>query len=193
MQLAQALGDGVLKLEQLTRDHATERYLSWMNDPEVTRYLESRFSPPARVSDLEDFILGCAASSTDLLLGIFLADTREHIGNIKLGPVNRQHATAEIGLLIGERSCWGKGYAARAIALLSDHAFSALGLVKLTAGCYAANVGSTAAFQKAGYAIEGRRIRQWACDGDRQDGILLGKVNPAHRVRDELIDRPEPR
>lgn len=193
MQLAEALIDGPLTLRQLTPVHATERYLSWMHDPDVTRYLESRFSPPSRVSELEAFIAGCVASPTDLLLGIFMTDTHDHIGNIKLGPVNRHHATSEIGLLIGERSCWGKGYAARAIALLSDHAFSSMGLIKLTAGCYSANVGSTVAFERAGFVIEGRRILQWDCNGERQDGILLGKVNPDHHARDERIERPERR
>ena len=181
MHLAAELGDGPLKLAQLTRADATARYLSWMHDPEVTRYLESRFSPPTELSDLVAFIEGCAASPTDLLLGMFLADTHEHIGNIKLGPINLHHGTAEIGLLIGERSCWGQGHAVRAISLLTDYAFSSLGLIKVTAGCYAANIGSTVAFQRAGFVIEGRRPLQWACDGGRQDGILLGKVNPAYR------------
>lgn len=181
MHLAQALVDGPLTRAQLTHEQATDRYLSWMHDPEVTRYLESRFAPPSGLSDLVAFIDACSASPTDLLLGMFLSDTQEHIGNIKLGPINPHHRTAEIGLLIGERSCWGKGHAARAISLVTDHAFSALGLIKVTAGCYAANIGSTVAFQRAGFIIEGRRLLQWECDGDRQDGVLLGKVNPAYR------------
>jgi ribosomal-protein-alanine N-acetyltransferase len=184
MKLSGFLGSGPLLLEQLTVVHATERYLEWMNDPQVTRFLESRFSPPADVDALKAFICDCDNSPTDLLLGIFLSGTGQHIGNIKLGPINPHHKTGEIGLLIGERSCWGKGYAVAAIAILADHAFETLGLVKLTAGCYAENVGSTRAFQRSGFQIEGRRAMQWDCDGLRQDGILLGMVNPAWHARD---------
>ena len=62
--------------------------------------------------------------------------------------------------------------------LLTEYAFTQLSIAKLTAGCYADNEGSRRAFLKAGFSEEGRRIAQWIVDGRRQDGVLLGKVNP---------------
>jgi ribosomal-protein-alanine N-acetyltransferase len=168
-----------LILRNLSAEDATPRYLSWLSDHEVTRHLEIRFSPPRTIDDLAQFIVACNASDDTLMLGMFLRHDVRHIGNIKLGPINWQHGTAEIGLLIGQRDEWGKGHASAAIELISSHAFTGLGLAKLTAGCYAGNEGSRRAFLNAGFDEEGRRVSQWVADGQRRDGIMLGKVNPA--------------
>ena len=90
----------------------------------------------------------------NIFLAIVLKDNKKHIGNIKIGPINWYHRLAEIGIMIGEKDCWGKGYAAEAISLLADFAFSKLNLHKLTAGCYEQNQGSLKAFQKAGFEVE---------------------------------------
>jgi [ribosomal protein S5]-alanine N-acetyltransferase len=176
MLLDQPLRGERLTLKSLSATHASDRYLSWMHDARVTAYLETRFSPPKTTDDLERFIADCNTSTHSLLLGIFVGE--EHIGNIKLGPIDRNHAVGDIGILIGEPSSWGKGYASEAISLLRDHAFAQLGLAKLTAGCYAVNEGSTRAFLRAGFVEEGRRISQWQAGDTRVDGVLLGCVKP---------------
>jgi [ribosomal protein S5]-alanine N-acetyltransferase len=178
MLLSKPLPGNKLTLKSLGAAHATTRYLSWMHDARVTAYLESRFSPPQSTADLERFIADTNASTHSLLLGIFDGGD-QHVGNIKLGPIDRHHRVGDIGILIGEPSSWGKGYASEAIALMSAHAFSALSLAKLTAGCYDVNEGSTRAFLRAGFVVEGRRRLQWQVGEGRMDGILLGRVNPA--------------
>lgn len=179
MNLESPLLGEFIFLRPLTTEDATSRYLSWMADPQVVRHLEVRFSPPQTVDDLRRFIAASNDSADTLLLGMFLREDSRHIGNIKLGPIDRHHGSGDIGLLIGDRGEWGKGHASTAIALLAAYAFEHLGLDKVTAGCYADNVGSRRAFLKAGFVEEGRRIAQYLVEGKRHDGFLLGKVNPA--------------
>jgi RimJ/RimL family protein N-acetyltransferase len=167
-----------LFLRTLCAKDASARYLSWFSDADVTRYLEIRFSPPYAIEDLVSFIKETNDSNDSLMLGIFLRDGGLYIGNIKLGPINSHHGTGDIGLLMGDRNEWGKGYAREAIELLTEYAFFKLGLTKLTASCYSDNEGSRRAFCGAGFLEEGRREAQYLAYGKRQDGILLGKVNP---------------
>ena len=98
----------------------------------------------------------------------------QHIGNIKLGPINWIHRFGDISLLIGEKDCWVKGYASEAIALITSFAFNVLNLHKLRAGCYSNNLGSARAFEKVGYIREGLLKKQWLQNGEFQDEILLG-------------------
>jgi ribosomal-protein-alanine N-acetyltransferase len=168
-------------LRVLSGEDITNRYLSWLSDPEVLRYLELRFSPPQTLVDLECFVNAVNDSDNSLMLGIFLNSDKAHIGNIKLGPIDPNHSTGDIGLLIGERAHWGKGFASKAIKLLSDYAFEELGLVKLTAGCYGSNEGSRRAFLNVGFVEEGRRTHQCYLNGQREDAVLLGKVNPSFK------------
>jgi RimJ/RimL family protein N-acetyltransferase len=172
MKLATPLRTSRLVLRTLTVADATERYLGWMRDPETTRFLESRLVDHDLAS-LSDYIASCNDSPGSMLLGICLADGT-HVGNIKLGPIDPYHQHAAIGLLIGERDRWGKGYATEAIAALTAHAFGQLGLQKLYAGCYASNVGSARAFLKAGWIEEGRNRGHWRSDGGREDNVQFG-------------------
>ena len=178
MQIKTSLDGEQFFLRTLQPFDATEIYLGWLSDPLVNAYLEVRFSLPIAASDLEEFINDVNASSHTLMLGIFLHEDGCHIGNIKLGPIDWNHQVGDIGFLIGDKEHWGKGYASKAISLLSDYAFEKLGLMKLTAGCYAPNEGSRRALLRAGYIEEGRRVSQWVVAGNRQDGILLGRINP---------------
>ena len=176
MLLSKPIETTDLILRSLDTDFARGSYAAWMRDPLVTRYLEVRFAPPDE-GDLETFIARMNASEDNLLLGIFpRAESRRHIGNIKLGPIDRRHKSAALGIAIGERDCWGHGFATQAIATVSDHAFAALGLERLEAGFYADNVPSQRAFLRAGFVEEGRRRGARLCEGARVDEVLMGRL-----------------
>lgn len=178
MQLEGVINGGCILLRTLQPDDATLTYLGWLSDPEINAYLEVRFSPPNSVDALASFIAASNASLDTVLLGIFIQENQRHIGNIKLGPIDWNHLVADIGFLIGDKRQWGRGYASQAISLMGDYAFFHLGLAKLTAGCYSGNEGSRRALLKAGFLEEGRRMSQWFVSGSREDGILMGRVNP---------------
>lgn len=160
-------------LRAVTLADVNPTYLGWMHDPQVTQYLESRFYPHT-LDSLSEFVSTMQYSRDNVFLAIVLKDTERHIGNIKLGPINWIHRFAEVGLLIGEKDTWGKGYASEAIQILTHYAFHKLNLHRLTAGCYAQNMGSARAFLKAGWQQEGLRPQHFFSDGEYVDEILLG-------------------
>jgi ribosomal-protein-alanine N-acetyltransferase len=165
-----------LVLSCLDSAHVTETYREWMSDPEVTRYLETRFSAPT-VESLRSYVESMRASADSYFFGIFSRETAAHIGNIKVGPVSAIHGTAAIGLIIGDRSAWGRGYASEAIGAVSAWAFAELGLDKLTAGSYSNNRGSIRAFERNGFHIEGvQRSHVRLADGGRDDVVILGRT-----------------
>jgi RimJ/RimL family protein N-acetyltransferase len=170
------LEGGNIYLRGLSLSDVNESYYRWMNDPDVTAYLETRFCPHS-LEDLNDYVSSIKKDRNNVFLAIVLRNGNRHIGNIKLGPISWFHRLADVALIIGEKDCWGKGYATEAIRLVSDYAFNKLNLHKLTAGCYDANKGSAKCFQKAGFSIEGQRKNHYFCDGRYIDAILLGKLN----------------
>ncbi len=165
-----------LYLREVRLSDVNEDYYRWMNDPEVTNYTESRFYPNS-MERLSEFVKSKIGDEYNVFLAIVLKEGDRHIGNIKLGPINFIHRFADVALIIGEKDCWGKGYAAEAIRLMADYAFGQLNLHKLTAGCYNANIGSEKSFQKAGFSIEGCRKSHYFLKGTYVDAILLGRVN----------------
>ena len=169
---AVAIGARIHLREVRTAD-VTERYYRWMNDPEVNRYLETRYVPQS-VENIADFVRRMAGKSDEPFFAICTNDTAEHIGNIKIGPVNWRHRHADVSLLIGEKEYWGKGYASEAISLVTQFGFEVMNLNKLEAGCYVENEGSARAFEKCGYAREGLLRGHLFLNGRETDCIRLG-------------------
>jgi RimJ/RimL family protein N-acetyltransferase len=165
---------GEVELFGLEADDVSEEYVAWLNDSTVNRYLESRFVHHT-LESTRRFVRDVVQSEDSVLFGIRYVPDARHVGNIKLGPIDRHHRRAEIGLLIGDRTLWGRGIAACAIELATRYAFESLGLVKVTAGCYASNVGSRRAFEKAGFVVEAVRRRHFLMDGAFEDALLLAR------------------
>ena len=151
-----------------------EDYLGWMRDPQIVQFLESR-DQVQTIESLRGFVRTMNASHRDHLFGIFLKQSGEHIGNIKIGSVREPHRSADLGLIVGRRSSWGKGYGTEAIALATRYAFEQLELNKLWAGMYSENLGSYHAFIKAGYREVGRFKRHVLFKGRYIDSILVEK------------------
>lgn len=176
MMIETSLAGDKLFLATLNESGNHERYLSWLSDPEVLRYLEIRHAPPATPESICEYVMNMNSSQDNLLLGIFTCENQTHVGNIKLGPINRRHLHAEVGFLIGDKSIWGRGYASEAIALLAKYAFEKLHLAKLTAGCYAGNVGSEKALIRAGFVLEARLSSHLVFEGQRVDKWVFGRL-----------------
>jgi ribosomal-protein-alanine N-acetyltransferase len=136
---------------------------------------------PKTIEDLKEFVTITNDSEKELLVGIFLRDSKSQIGNIKLGPISRHHNRADLGFIIGEQSAWGKGYATEAICALTNYALTVLKLDKVSAGCYARNRGSARALEKAGFHLEGCLRGHWEVDGEREDGFVYGIVANVHK------------
>ncbi|NQV57278.1 MAG: GNAT family N-acetyltransferase [Rhodospirillales bacterium] len=165
-----------LRLRDICSDDANDIYAGWMNDPEVNRYTESRNETHTPAS-LRAYIEDVTGSANDLFLAIVVKDSDRHIGNIKLSGLNYRHGTADMGIIIGAKDCWGQGFASEAIRLLADYAFTEIGLHKLTAGSYSMNKGSISAFEKSGFIVEGVQQEQCATTDGRADVVLLGLVS----------------
>jgi RimJ/RimL family protein N-acetyltransferase len=159
-------------LKPLELEHVTPEYVSWLADPEVNQFLESRFVEHD-LDSVKAFVASVQNSGTTWFYGIWAKSSKslKHVGNIKLGPVDRNHLTADIGFLIGNKGYWGKGIGSEAIALMLEFGF-ANGLKKITAGAYENNPGSSKALLKGGFVEEGLR-RSQVSFGDERISIRL--------------------
>lgn len=163
----------IVELFVLEPNDVTEVYVGWLKNPRVNRYLESRFSIHT-IESTRQFVENCLASPSSLLLGIRSIHLQgAHVGNIKIASIDRHHGLGEVGILVGDKSAWGRGIGSAAIQLLMNIAREELGLRKLTAGCYASNIGSQKAFLKAGFYITGERKAHLSLDGEPEAMVLM--------------------
>lgn len=111
------------------------------------------------------------------------------IGLAHMRNIDKTMRTAEYGILIGEKDCWGKGYGTEATILMLDYAFTILGLHNILLGTYGYNERAVRAYTRAGFRVIGRR-REAARWGDQvYDEIFMDCLatefrSPLRRVID---------
>ena len=172
MQQPFLVGDK-LYLRSLQESDIGEEYIGWLNDCEVTRYLETGKYPSTQET-VHDYLERFKHSTTDFAFAIIDRETDQHIGNVTLNHINWFHRTADTGLMIGRKEFWGKGYASEAWSLIIEYAFNRLGLWKITAGAVADNDRSVAVLKKIGFKVEGTFRQEFFVDGEYRDVIRLG-------------------
>ena len=159
----------------LTVDNVSQTYVDWLNDPEVNCYLETRHMHQTAES-CRSYVADMEISSTNNLFGIYLRESGQHIGNVKLGFINPYYQRAQLSLFIGEKDCWEKGFATETIKAITSWGFNDLKLEKIEAGCYDKNIGSLRAFLKAGYQVEGYLRKNIILDDERIGSFWLGAL-----------------
>ena len=84
-----------------------------------------------------------------------LDETGAYIGTIELYDIRYDVAT--LGIIIGEKSHWSRGYGPEAITALLEFAFGALGLSRMRLSTFGDNLRAQQAFKKVGFH-EVRRV-----------------------------------
>lgn len=156
------------ELRSLTEADATERYLGWLRDPEVMRYVNARREETTR-DELRAFILR-HDNRNNFLLGIFARPGGVHIGNLS-AECHPIHRSAKLGVLIGDRSYWGRRAVLEARSALLDFLFGAAAMEKAWGPCYAHNVPALFNYRMLGFSVEGVQRAHVVCDGARMDVV----------------------
>lgn len=160
-----------LLLEKVGLKHLSKDYLSWMNDPEVYRFLES--GGDYSYEELKGYLEGAESNETLHFWAIIRKDTNRHIGNVKIDPISKKHNRAEYGILMGDRDSWGMGFAKEATSLVLDYCFDKLNLRKVTLGVVVDNTAAVKLYERLGFIIEGHY---------KEHGFYIDKYCDAYRM-----------
>ena len=163
-----------VNLRALKISDCNKTYLSWLEDREVNKYLETRWNQH-NIESIKKHVKELNKSKNNIILAIEDNKSKKHIGNIKLGPINFHHKTSEISYFIGEKIFWGNGSGTEAVSLLTKYAFKELNMEFLLAGVYESNKGSSSLLKKSGYVLQGRFKKQLInFEGKREDHLWFG-------------------
>jgi RimJ/RimL family protein N-acetyltransferase len=111
-----------------------------------------------------------------------LADERP-IGEAMLFELDRLNGNAELGIFIGEKGEWAKGYGTDAVNALVDFGFGTLRLERIWLNVWTENARARRAYEKAGFVHEGT-LRHDRYEGGRfTDGDIMSIL------RDEWLER----
>ena len=137
--------------KRVSAEHVTDTYVNWINDAEVNKYLETRGNYNLEL--LKSYIEKQYNNET-YFWAIHLKDSKKHIGNIKIDPINFETNTGDYGILMGDKTNWGKGFAKEATLRILDYSFNDIKLSKINLGVIEDNVNAFKLYKKIGFKIE---------------------------------------
>ena len=120
----------------------------WVSDPEVARWILPAW--PLLPFSWDEWLHRVYTSPDSRHFAIVLHDGR-HIGNCSLHSIRWGEKTAEVGIVLGEKDCWGKSYGPEALCLLLRYAFRELGLKKVLLHVHHDNHRAIRAYRKVGF------------------------------------------
>jgi RimJ/RimL family protein N-acetyltransferase len=146
-----------------------EKFTEWLNDMEILVNLQlyngviSSEHEKAFLSNL----------SKDHNYSIIDLEKDELIGNCGFMDIDNLNQTAEVGIFIGNKNYWNKGYGTEALTLLLDYGFKALNLHNIQLRVYGYNKHAKRCYEKAGFKQIGIRREALHRNLEKHDIIYM--------------------
>jgi ribosomal-protein-alanine N-acetyltransferase len=161
-----------VELRFFTEQHINEKYINWLNDPEVVEFSNQRFNKhdeKTSAAFLTSFI-----GTSNHFFAIHMLDDDAFVGTMT-AYVSIPHETVDIGIMIGERSCWSKGIGSDAWSALMSGLLEGGKVRKVTGGTLRCNIGMVNIMLKSGMKPDGVRHSHELVKGVPQDILYYSK------------------
>lgn len=156
----------------------------WVNDPETTRFLSTRFWPPQTLLDTQQFLENIMQSSLSGC-NFVIADKQDerYIGQLDMFRLDWKLRCGELGMVIGATEDRGRGVGAEALGLMLRHGFLTLGLERVELEVDMGNQQAVRCYEKAGFVLEGVKRHAYFRDGAFSDIGILSVLSAEWRQR----------
>lgn len=167
----------LIELKPFERHHIA-KLVEWRNDPEVA-YWSAGGEPEFELitaEEAENFFSSNVKNASKLDSYMFAIYTLkgEHIGVADYRDVERIKRSCTIGVMIGEKDYWGKGYGTDAIRVLTEYLFNGLNIRRIQLDTWSGNERAVKAYRKCGFTEEGRLRENEYVKGKFYDTIIMG-------------------
>jgi len=141
----------VVKLRPIRTSDA-DRCYTWLSDPDVTRYL-GLLQPPATVEAERAWIARVIADKAQQRVFVIEDERGRGIGTCGLRGIDMEAGCAFLGIVIGHKLAWDRGYGTAATQALVEFAFAVLGLREVRLSCHHDNRRGLRCYQKVGFRV----------------------------------------
>lgn len=149
----------------------------WFNDPDVTRHLAVRY-PVSSVAIAQRLQGAATMTFANPRFSVERLSDGALIGYAALRDVTPESRNAELDLVIGERSAWGRGYGTDATDTVCRFAFDRMGLHRVQLWVFAEHAAAIRAYEKAGFVREGVARDRFFRRGAWHDCVLMARLAP---------------
>lgn len=162
----------LVTLGPIQRDYLP-RYVEWLNDWQVRRFLAPTLPHPLTMEDEEAWFNRQREDGDARHFAILTLGEGRLIGNCGLHSIDWTNRHAVFGIFIGDKDYWGKGYGTDATRALLRFAFEEAGLHRIELEVFAFNQRAIRMYEKVGFRIEGTRKQALYREGAWHDEHIM--------------------
>jgi RimJ/RimL family protein N-acetyltransferase len=146
--------------------------LEWLTDPSVNKYLSQNFKD-LTVKQEEQWFDYIQDSHQDIVFAILEKSSGKHIGNCALHKIDRRKKTCELGIVIGDKDYWDRGFGTDAVKVLVDFALDVLELSKIWLNVYTYNHRAIKVYENCGFKLVRVLKRNHLYNGKYWDTLIM--------------------
>jgi len=168
---------GLVRLSAFDPAELAKAYTAWSRDSELQRLFNSGASALHSTKAGTDFFEEMVKedATANHFFSIHKLEDNQLLGDINLNIINNWGSRdAFVGIGIGDRNDWGKGYGTDAMKIMLRYAFTELNLRRVTLSVFEYNPRAVRSYEKTGFQHEGRSRGALLRDGKRWDVIYMG-------------------
>lgn len=165
----------LVRLSAMDADEVGKAFSRWGRDTEYKRLLDSGVVRASSQHGVKKW-LEKALDEQSINQHWFSIRTLEDdalLGDIDLFVDNWPARDTFVGLGIGEREFWGKGYGTDAMKVILRYAFTEINMNRVTLNVFEFNPRAIRAYEKAGFRHEGRMRKVLNKEGKRWDMLYM--------------------
>ncbi|GIW01392.1 GNAT family N-acetyltransferase [Roseiflexus sp.] len=147
-------------------------FARWFSDLELTLYV----GQPGMANTLEqeeEWYERAARQRDAKTFAIIVRDGQQMIGTVSLTDIDQRRQRAALGIAIGDKGAWNKGYGSEAVRLMCAYGFAFLNLYSVYLWVLGYNLRAHQAYLKSGFREVGRLRGGILFDGRRYEDILM--------------------
>lgn len=167
----------LVRLCAVDHEELGKAYALWNRDSELKRLMDlsaARLNSAKAEFDFFKKMVEEAKPENNFFTIRALGDNRL-LGDIGLDVINNWGSReAFVGLEIGNRNDWGKGYGTDAMKIMLRFAFTEINLRRVTLNVFEYNPRGIRSYEKVGFQHEGRTRGALLKDGQRWDMLYMG-------------------
>ncbi len=164
--------DGKLvRLTVLDPEKDAELLAKWNRDSEFSRLLNDDAAYMWTPKQVKEWFEK-EQKNYDFIIRTLIDD--QPIGFIDLSGFNWSARHAWVGVGLGEREFWGKGYGTEAMQILLRFAFEEINLNRINLTVFEYNLRAQKSYLKCGFVEEGRARKSMNREGERWDVVYMG-------------------
>jgi len=160
----------LIRLTAANPEADAKAFARWSSDSEFLRLLDGAPARPRSVAQTKAMLEEEGEGDGNFFFVIRPLDGDQALGHVGLWP-KWTHGNAWLGIGIGDRNYWSKGYGTEALRLILRYGFVELNLHRISLTVLEGNDRAIRAYEKAGFVHEGM-LREYS----RYDGKWYGEV-----------------